>query len=136
MPANRIAVTGRQKLYVGLGFEESDRSVGEAYIQQRKETRALFKWEMPMQRGSLCDLVPEVLDVAVPEPSYLGLFRGAGSAVYEAETFHFIEDLSIRSLVSAGGGPGRNTSARVNANGVTWGHWVKSAGAKLGGVNW
>src|SRR5207245_7153536 len=50
---------------------------------------------MALQRGSLCDLVPEVLDVAVPELADLGLFRSAGCAVNEPETFNFIEDLSI-----------------------------------------
>src|SRR6266480_3526116 len=48
------------------------------------------------KRGSLCDLVPEVLDVAVPELADLGLFRSAGCAVNEPETFNFIEDLSIK----------------------------------------
>src|SRR5207302_6010007 len=80
-----------------LGFEEGDRSVGQAYIQQCKETRAALKVEMMMQRGRLPDLVPEVLDVAVPELADLGLFRSAGCAVNEPETFNFIEDLSIKA---------------------------------------
>src|SRR5258708_5417010 len=50
---------------------------------------------MALYRGSLCDLVPEVLDVAVPELADLGLFRSAGCAVNEPETFDLIEDLSI-----------------------------------------
>src|SRR6266403_4299396 len=56
----------------------------------------MLKVEMTMQRGSLRDLVPEVLDVAVPEPPDLGLFRSAGCAVNEPETFDFIEDLNIK----------------------------------------
>src|SRR6266566_8389529 len=48
------------------------------------------------KRGSLRDLVPEVLDVAVPELADLSLFRSAGCAVNEPETFNFIEGLSIK----------------------------------------
>src|SRR6201982_1953307 len=51
---------------------------------------------MALQRGRLCDFVQEVLDVAVPEPADLGLFRSASCAVNEPETFDFIEDLSIK----------------------------------------
>src|SRR5438034_8627878 len=56
----------------------------------------MLKIEMALQRSRLCDFVPEVLDVAVPEPADLGLFRSAGCAVNEPETFDFIEDLSIK----------------------------------------
>src|SRR6266481_2765513 len=56
----------------------------------------MLKIEMALQRGRLCDFVQEVLDVAVPEPADLGLFRSAGCAVNEPETFDFIEDLSIK----------------------------------------
>src|SRR4029077_9041202 len=55
----------------------------------------MLKIEMALQRGRLCDLVQEVLDVAVPELADLGLFRSAGCAVNEPETFDLIEDLSI-----------------------------------------
>src|SRR5439155_3567452 len=51
---------------------------------------------MTLYRGSLCDLVPEVLDAAVPELADLGLFRSASCAVNEPETFDLIEDLSIK----------------------------------------
>src|SRR4029077_18637845 len=78
-----------------FGLEEGDRSIGKADIQQRKQTRAIVKIEMTMQRGSLRDLVPEILDVAVPKLADLGLFRSAGCAVNEPETFDLIEDLSI-----------------------------------------
>ena len=61
-----------------LGLEEGDRRVSQADIQQRKETRALLKIQMTIQRRSLRDLVPEVLNVAVPELADLGLFRSAG----------------------------------------------------------
>ena len=56
----------------------------------------MFETEMALQLGSLRDLVPEVLDVAVPELADLGLFRSAGCAVNEPETFDLIEDLSIK----------------------------------------
>src|SRR5437660_8917564 len=56
----------------------------------------MLKIEMALQRGRLCDFVQEVLDVAVPEPPDLGLFRSAGCAVNEPETFDFIQDLSIK----------------------------------------
>src|SRR2546430_14193788 len=52
---------------------------------------------MTIQRRSLRDLVPEVLNVAVPELADLGLLRSTGCAVNEPETFDFIEDLSIES---------------------------------------
>src|SRR6266571_1539253 len=57
----------------------------------------MLKIEMALQRGRLPDLVPEVLDVAVPELADLGLLRSAGCAVNEPETFDFIKDLSIES---------------------------------------
>src|SRR6266481_9854571 len=56
----------------------------------------MLEIEMTLQRGSLCDLVPEVLDVAVPELADLSLFRRSRCAVNEPETFHLIEDLSIK----------------------------------------
>src|SRR2546430_17458205 len=52
---------------------------------------------MALQRGRLPDLVPEVLDVAVPELADLGLFGSAGCAVNEPEAFDFIEDLSVKA---------------------------------------
>src|SRR5580704_11960164 len=79
-----------------LGFEEGDRSVGKADIQQRKQACAMLEIEMALQRSRLCDLVPEVLDVAVPELADLGLFWRARCAVNEPEAFHLIEDLSIK----------------------------------------
>src|SRR5206468_219525 len=72
-----------------FGFEKSDRSVGKD-IQQRKQACAMLETEMALQRGSLCDLVPEVLDVAVPELADLRLFRSACYAVNQPETFNFI----------------------------------------------
>src|SRR6267378_942443 len=56
----------------------------------------MLKIEMALQRGRLPDLVPEVLDVAVPELADLGLFGSAGCAVNEPEAFDFIEDLSVK----------------------------------------
>src|SRR5437016_7782023 len=56
----------------------------------------MLKIEMALQRGRLPDLVPEVLDVAVPELADLGLFGSAGCAVNEPEAFDLIEDLSIK----------------------------------------
>src|SRR5260370_5663338 len=56
----------------------------------------MLKIEMALQRSRLPDLVPEVLDVAVPELADLSLFGSAGCAVNEPEAFHLIEDLSIK----------------------------------------
>src|SRR4029077_6354733 len=56
----------------------------------------MLKIGVALQRARLCDFVQEVLDVAVPELADLGLFRSAGCAVNEPETFDFIEDLSIK----------------------------------------
>ena len=91
--------------------------------------------EMMSQCRGLRDFVPEVLNVAIPEISDQSLLRGASLAGDETQTLDFIETSVYSSLVNCGGGPGRNSSARARANGVTWGHCMKSAGAKLGGVN-
>jgi hypothetical protein len=48
---------------------------------------------MTIQRRSLRDLVPEVLDVAVPELADLGLFRSAGCTGNEPETFDLLKTL-------------------------------------------
>src|SRR5205814_9311116 len=61
---------------------------------------------MMIQRRSLRDLVPEVLDVAVPELADLGLFRSAGCTVNEPETFDFVEDPSINGACECGTRPG------------------------------
>src|SRR5205807_9585760 len=89
-----------------LGFEEGDRSVGKADIQQGKQACATLEIEMALQRRSLCDLVPGVLDVAVPELADLGLFRSAGCAVNKPETFDLIEDLSIKGACECRRRPG------------------------------
>src|ERR1700676_2381352 len=44
------------------------------------------------QRSGLRDLVPEVLNVAVPEVSNHGLLWSAGFAGDETQALHFIED--------------------------------------------
>src|SRR5882724_5155297 len=62
----------------------------------------MLKIEIALQRGRLPDLVPEVLDVAVPELADLGLFGSAGCAVNEPEAFDFIEDLSVKAACECG----------------------------------
>src|SRR5690349_1166125 len=61
---------------------------------------------MTVQRRSLRDLVPEVLDVAVPELADLGLFRSASCTVNEPETFDFVEDPSINGACECWRRPG------------------------------
>src|SRR6266403_4534893 len=61
---------------------------------------------MTIQRRSLGDLVPEVLDIAVPELADLGLFRSAGCTGNEPETFDFVEDPSINGACECGRRPG------------------------------
>ena len=51
--------------------------------------------EVVSQSGGLRDLVPEILNVAVPEFSDLSLVGGAGCAVDEAEALEFIEGLCV-----------------------------------------
>src|SRR4029077_18927823 len=100
----RISVSGCEsnrsdrppKVVCVLGFEKGDSGVCKADIQQRKQACAMLEIEITLQRGSLCDLVPEVLDVAVPELADLSLFRGSRCAVNEPEIFNFIEGLSIK----------------------------------------
>jgi len=49
---------------------------------------------MRQSRG-LRDLIPEVLNVAVPELPDLGLIRGASCTADESKTFDFIEGLGV-----------------------------------------
>ena len=42
------------KVVCVLGFEEGDRSVGQAYIEECKEACAMLEIEITLQRGSLC----------------------------------------------------------------------------------
>src|SRR5947208_879804 len=79
-----------------LGVEKGNSGVCKADIQQRKQACAMLEIEMALQRGRLPDLVPEVLDVAVPELADLSLFRRSRCAVNEPETFDFVEHLSIK----------------------------------------
>src|SRR5207244_7946227 len=88
-----------------LGVEKGNSGVCKADIQQRKQACAMLEIEIKLQRGSLCDLVPEVLDVAVPELANLSLFRGSGCAVNEPETYNFIEDLGITCACEGGRRP-------------------------------
>src|SRR5947208_15333623 len=62
--------------------------------------------QMTVQRRSLRDLVPEVLNVAVPELADLGLFCSAGCTRNEPETFDFVEDPSINGACECGRRPG------------------------------
>ena len=45
--------------------------------------------------GGLCDLVPEVLDVAIPELSDLGLVGVASGAVNKAQALDFVEGFCV-----------------------------------------
>src|SRR5216683_509261 len=47
------------------------------------------------QRCGLCDLIPEVLNVAIPELPNLGLIRGTSCAGDESKTFDFVEGQSV-----------------------------------------
>ena len=85
----------------------------------------------------LRDFVPEVLNVAIPEVSNHSPIGPTSFAVdLSQRLFTSLKTLVYPSLVSAGDGSGLNSSARARAKGVTAGHCGKSAGAKLGGVNW
>ena len=95
----------------------------------------MLETEMALQRGSLCDLVPEVLDVAVPELAYLGLFRSARCAVNEAETFNFIEDLSIKGACKRRRRAGTELVGLLQIKRRNLGPLGKIRW-KLGGVNW
>src|SRR5258705_6532317 len=47
------------------------------------------------QRRGLCDFVPEVLNVAVPEGSNQGLYAGESLAGNETQTVDFVEDSCV-----------------------------------------
>src|SRR6266516_3300659 len=101
----RISVCVRQshrsnrapKIVRVLCIEKGNSGVCQADVQQSKEPCGVLQIEVMCKSGGLCDLVPEVLDVAVPELADLGLFGSAGCAVNEPETFDFIEDLSVKA---------------------------------------
>ena len=115
-----------------LGVEERDRRVGKAYVQQCEQPRAMLQIEMMRKRGSLRNLVPEVLDVPVPERPYLSLVRSAGGAVNDSQVFDFIEYFRI-----GGAGEGRRrTGTKLVGPLQRKGSDLKSAGAKFGGVSW
>ena len=78
-----------------LGLEKRDRSIRKAYIQQREEPGAILQIKVMRKRCSLRDLVPEVLDVTVPEHSYLSLVRGPRRAGNESYVFDLIECVGI-----------------------------------------
>src|SRR5882757_6463938 len=93
-------VVGRRQLngsdrppeIVGVfGVKEGDCGVGEADVQQSKQVRALRQIEVMRQSCGLCDLIPEVLNVAVPELTDLGLIRSTSRARDKSKTFDFVE---------------------------------------------
>ena len=47
------------------------------------------------QSCGLRDLVPEVLNIAIPEHSNQGLLRGTSCAVDESQTFNFIKNTGV-----------------------------------------
>src|SRR5260370_42628794 len=47
------------------------------------------------QSCRLCDLIPEVLNVAIPELPYLGLVRGTSCAGDESKTFDLVEGQGV-----------------------------------------
>src|SRR6266566_564770 len=50
---------------------------------------------MVRQSCGLCDLIPEVLNIAVPELTNLGLIRGTSCAADESKTFDFVEGQGV-----------------------------------------
>src|SRR5437764_13931421 len=50
---------------------------------------------MTRQRSGLGDLIPEVLDVTVPELPNLGLIRGASCAGDKSKALYFVEGLGV-----------------------------------------
>jgi hypothetical protein len=74
-----------------FGVAESDCRIGQADIQQCERARGLRQVEAVTQNGSLRDLVPEILHVAVPEFSNLCLLGSMACAVDEPKTPYPIE---------------------------------------------
>src|ERR1700676_1745310 len=80
---------------VVFSLEQGNRTIGETEVQQGKQTRAMGQTEVMSQRRGLRNFVPEVLNVAIPESSNLGLLRGASCAGDETQTLDFIENLCV-----------------------------------------
>src|SRR6266568_4053293 len=62
---------------------------------QSKEPGAVLQIEMMRKHGRLCDFIPKILDVAIPELPYLSLFCCSGDAANESKVFDFIEYFGI-----------------------------------------
>src|ERR1700741_1965216 len=58
------------------------------------------------KRCGLRDLVPEVLNIAVPERSNQGLLRGTSCAVDESQTLHFVKNAGVLVACQLGRRPG------------------------------
>jgi hypothetical protein len=52
--------------------------------------RALVQIDVMRQSRGLCDLVPEVLNVAIAEPTDLGLICGTSCTGDDSKTFDFV----------------------------------------------
>src|SRR5439155_27120568 len=98
-----IAVTARllngsdwpPELVSVLSVKEGNRGIGKADVQQCKQADALCQGKVMSQSCGLCDLVPEVLNITIPEHSNQGLLRGTSCAVDESQTFNFIKNTGV-----------------------------------------
>src|SRR5258708_30002777 len=98
-----IAVTARHlngrdwppELVGVLSVKEGNRGIGKADIQQCKQASASCQVKVTSQSCGLRDLVPEILNIAVPEGSNQGLLRRASCAVDESQTFDFVKNTGV-----------------------------------------
>src|ERR1700747_1711471 len=78
-----------------FGLEESYRRVGEGKIELREEMRRSRQVQIVPKRCGLRDLVPKVLNIAVPEFANLCLIRSASGAIDESKALHLVEHIGV-----------------------------------------
>src|SRR5215472_1474740 len=116
---------------------EGDDPVGETQIEQRKQASALRSRQIMRQRCGLGDLVPVVLNGAVPKWPVNAWSAVAVVLLAIPSDLTCSKVSAYLSLVSFGGPPGRNWSALSRAKGVTRDQCVNwGCGGKFGGVDW
>jgi hypothetical protein len=103
---------------------EGDDAVGKAEVQQGEQPGILRRRQVTIERRRLRDLVPVVLDGAVPEAPVNASSGVAAVLPATPSDWTSLTSSLYRSLVSAGGTPGRKVLARRSANGVTFGQCV------------
>src|ERR1700676_1606914 len=78
-----------------FGIVEGNYAIGKRQIKRGKKARVLGGCQVTILGSRLGNLIPVVLNSAVPKASGERLVCGSGSAVYHPECFYFIENVGI-----------------------------------------